>query len=121
MNSISKLLAIFLFMASFNVLSQEQNFVGENSELLIGKTVIFDPEMGLVDVYSDTNLTFKIFEKRFHTNPKKLVKYTFVVSGVFEPNRINEKGLILKNEELGEVYYSYHTKDSSEFYLIIQD
>ncbi|MGB0390175.1 MAG: hypothetical protein ACPGRC_08160 [Salibacteraceae bacterium] len=121
MNYLSKLLAIFLFMASFNLFSQEQEFIGENSELLIGKTVKFDPEMGLVDVYSDTNLTFKIFEKRFHTNPKKLVKYTFVVSGVFNPNRINHKGLILKNEELGEVYYPYYTKNNSEFYLLIQD
>ncbi|MFT4753604.1 MAG: hypothetical protein ACI85Q_001149 [Salibacteraceae bacterium] len=120
MKKFMNLITIAFVIVSFNALSQEETFVGENSELLIGKTATFDPDMGYVDVYEDSTLKFKLFEKKFHTNPKKLLQYSFVIVGVFKSPRINQKGLILKNEELGAVYYSYYTKDSSNFYLIIK-
>jgi hypothetical protein len=119
MKNITTLLFLLISIATF---SQEQFFVGEDSELLIGKTLTLKEGKSFYSgFYKDSKIKKLLYKDGVGNNPDKLKGLEFTVTGTMEnPNKYNlgkDLVLVLENEKTGKVYYAYDPKHADLFLL----
>lgn len=120
-----KTIATILFITiSMNLFSQEQFFVGSDSELLLNKKVTLKEGLSYYSgFYKDSKITKLIYKQGTGNNPDKLKGIEFTVTNVMtNPNKYNlgkDAVLVLESEKTGTIYYAYDPKHSELFELNI--
>lgn len=111
---------VLLFIITITASSQQQFFVGNDADLLTGKTVtVKEVKSSYGDFYKNSNLTTRLFKKGNGNDPEKLKGLTFTVKGSIKNPKayLQEIILILENEKIGTVYYTYMPKYEDLFLL----
>ncbi|MDP8217630.1 MAG: hypothetical protein P9M03_02765 [Candidatus Theseobacter exili] len=119
-------IAILFLMISVNLFSQDQYFVGKNSELLINKKVILkEGKPGYYGFYKDDKLQELFAKDGFSNNPEKLKGIEFTVIQTMEnPNGFKmgrDLVLVLESDKTGKIYYAYNSDIGQSFELYIID
>lgn len=119
-----KITTLILILISMNLFSQEQFFVGEDSELLIGKKVTLKEGKSYYSgFYKDSKIKKLLYKDGLGNNPDKLKGIEFLVTKtITNPNKYNlgkDLVLILESEKTGTVYYAYDPESSESFELNI--
>lgn len=117
-----KIATLLIILTSMNLFSQEQLFIGENSELLIGKKVTLKEGKSYYSgFYKDNRIKKLLYKKGVGNNPNKLKGIEFVVVKTLNnPNKYNSgKSLVvvIESEKTGVVYYAYNPKYAELFEL----
>jgi hypothetical protein len=115
-----RIATLLLFIISLVASSQQQFFVGKDSDLLIGKSVtIKEGQSAYNEFYKNPGLTKILFKKGNGSDPDKLKGQIFEVKGSMKHPKsyVSDIVLILENKEQGIVYYSYNPKYSDMFLL----
>jgi hypothetical protein len=120
----SKITTLLLIMISMNLFSQEQFFVGNDSELLIGKKVTLKEGKSFYSgFYKDINIKKLLYKEGVGNNPDKLKGIEFtVIRTMTNPNTYNlgkDLVLALESERTGTIYYAYDPKHADLFELSI--
>ncbi|MUH38259.1 hypothetical protein D9O36_20615 [Zobellia amurskyensis] len=123
MEKIFTLLFLFISLITF---SQEQFFVGENPELLIGKQVTLIEGMSYYSgFYKDSKLKRLLYKDGTGNNPDKLKGLKFTVTETMaNPNKYalgKDLVLVIESEETGTAYYAYDPKHADLFSLNVVD
>lgn len=117
-----RIITILLFVTTITASSQQQFFIGNDTDLLTGKIVtIKEGKSYYGDFYKNSDLTTRLFKKGNGSDPEKLKGLTFNVKGSMKnPKPYKEEIiLILENEKNGTVYYTYMPKYEDQFLLNI--
>lgn len=115
-----RIFTLLLLITALNVSAQEQFFVGKDSDLLTGKSVVIkEGKTSYSGFYKDPALTKVLFKKGNGSDPEKLKEQIFQVKGSMKHPKsyVDENVLILENKEQGTVYYSYMPKYEDTFLL----
>nr|WP_321406232.1 hypothetical protein [uncultured Carboxylicivirga sp.] len=118
----SKITTLLLLMVSMNLFSQEQFFVGKDSELLINKKVVLKEGKSFYSgFYKDSKIKKLLYKDGVGNNPDKLKGIEFtVVKTMNNPNTYclgKDLVLVLVSEKTRVIYYAYDPKHADLFEL----
>src|SRR5680860_705115 len=107
-----RITTLLILVVSLSVFSQEQFFVGENPELLVGKSLTLVEGMSYYSgFYKDSKLKRLLYKDGTGNNPEKLKGIEFTVTETMaNPNKYalgKDLVLVIKSVETGTVYYAY--------------